>query len=67
MMLNIATNYRNGNTNLNCPLCEETENTQSHMTYCREYTQLTTSLYTDNLFSSKSDNYVLKVAVNVSF
>ena len=29
-MLNLATNYKNGKTNLDCPLCEEAEDTESH-------------------------------------
>ena len=64
MMLNIATNYRNGNTNLNCPLCEESEDTLSHMTHCREYSQLTSSLHTDDLYSSKAEN-VLKATLTI--
>ena len=56
MMLNIATNYRNGNTNLNCPLCEEAEDTLSHMTRCRDYSQLRSSLHTDDLYSSEAEN-----------
>ena len=30
MMLNLVTNYKNGKTNLDCPLCEEAEDTLSN-------------------------------------
>ena len=55
-MLNLATNYKNGRTNLDCPLCEEADDTLSHMTRCRKYSHLASSFYTDDLFSSEKVN-----------
>ena len=56
MMLNLATNYKNGKANLDCPLCEGAEDTLSHMTRCRKYSHLASSFYTDDLFSSETVN-----------
>ena len=56
MMLILTTNYKNGKANLDCPLCEEDEDTLSHMTRCRKYSHLASSLYTDGLFSSETMN-----------
>ena len=64
MMLNLATNYKNGKANLDCPLCEEEEDTLSHMTYCRKYSHLDSSFYTDDLFSSETVN-ILKATIAI--
>ena len=65
MMLNLATNYKNGNNNLDCPLCEEAEDTLRHsMTRCRKYSHLASSFYTDDLFSSETVN-ILKATIAI--
>ena len=55
-MLNLATKYKNGKANLDCPLREEDEDTVSHMTRCRKFSHLASSFYTDDLFSSETVN-----------
>ena len=64
MMLNLATNYKNGRANLDCPLCEEDEDTLGHMTRCKKYSHLDSSFYTDDLFSSETVN-ILKATIAI--
>ena len=64
-MLNLATNYENGNANLDCSLCEEAEDTLSQMTHYMKYSHLASSFFTDDLFSSETVNtHKATIAIN---
>ena len=53
-----------GRANLDCPLCEEDEDTLGHMTRCRKYSHLDSSFNTDDLFSSETVN-ILKATIAI--